>query len=46
MMHESGGSGKQDEINLDRERFFRLVDRALTEHWGGGGLSLLKKKGP
>lgn len=32
MMHESGGSGKQDEINLDRERFFRIVDRTLTEH--------------
>ncbi|MBV4484407.1 hypothetical protein HU727_002255 [Pseudomonas sp. SWRI153] len=32
MMHESGGGGKQDEINLDRERFFRAVDKAITEH--------------
>jgi hypothetical protein len=32
MMHESGGGGKQDEINLDRERFFRVVDRTFTEH--------------
>ncbi|MEE4138164.1 hypothetical protein [Pseudomonas viridiflava] len=32
MMHESGGSGKQEEINLDRERFFRIVDRKITEH--------------
>jgi hypothetical protein len=31
MMHESGGGGKQDEINLDRERFFRIVDRKITE---------------
>ncbi|MBV4452736.1 MULTISPECIES: baeRF3 domain-containing protein [Pseudomonas] len=32
MMHESGGGGKQDEVNLDRERFFRAVDKAITEH--------------
>ncbi|MBC3272070.1 hypothetical protein HU765_19170 [Pseudomonas sp. SWRI81] len=32
MMHESGGGGKQDEINIDRERFFRAVDKAITEH--------------
>ena len=32
-MHaESGGSGKQDEINSDRERFFRLLDKAILEH--------------
>jgi hypothetical protein len=31
-MHESGGSGKQAEIDLDRERFFRAVDRAIIEH--------------
>src|SRR5690606_5240614 len=32
LMHaESGGSGKQDEINSDRERFFRLVDKAILE---------------
>jgi len=31
-MHaESGGSGKQDEINSDRERFFRLLDKAFLE---------------
>lgn len=32
MMHESAGGGKQDEINLDRERFFRAVDKAILEH--------------
>lgn len=32
MMHESGGGGKQDEVNLDRERFFRAVDKAITQH--------------
>lgn len=31
-MHaESGGSGKQDEIDSDRERFFRLVDKGILE---------------
>ena len=31
-MHaESGGSGKQDEIDSDRERFFRAVDKAILE---------------
>lgn len=30
--HESGGSGKQDEIDSDRERFFRAVDRAIIQH--------------
>ncbi|MBD8576722.1 hypothetical protein IFU04_21000 [Pseudomonas syringae] len=32
MMHESGGGGRQDEVDLDRERFFRAVDKAITEH--------------
>ncbi|PAU60567.1 hypothetical protein BZL43_06215 [Pseudomonas sp. PICF141] len=32
MTHESAGGGKQDEINLDRERFFRAVDKAIEEH--------------
>jgi len=36
MMHESGGGGKQDEINLDRERFFRIVDKKITEHCSRG----------
>lgn len=41
-MHESGGSGKQDEIDLDRERFFRAVDRAITEHYSRqSGLPLI-----
>ncbi len=32
-MHmESGGAGRQDEIDRDRERFFREVDRAIVEH--------------
>lgn len=31
MAAESGGSGKQDEIDRDRERFFRLVDKAILE---------------
>lgn len=31
-MHaESGGSGKQDEIDSDRERFFRLLDKAFLD---------------
>ena len=33
MMHEAGGSGKQDEIDLDRDRFFRKVDVAIAEHY-------------
>lgn len=31
-MHEAGGSGKQDEADHDRDRFFRAVDRAITAH--------------
>lgn len=33
MQHEAGGSGKQDEIELDRDRFFRKVDAAITEYY-------------
>ena len=32
MQVESGGAGRQDEIDRDRERFFREVDRAILEH--------------
>ncbi len=32
LMHGAGGLGKQHEIDLDRERFFRALDRAITEH--------------
>ncbi len=32
MQVESGGAGRQDEIDRDRERFFREVDRAVLEH--------------
>lgn len=32
MTHEFAGGGKQDEINVDRERFFRAVDKAIEEH--------------
>lgn len=39
---ESGGSGKQDEIDLDRDRFFRAVERAITEyHSKPSGLPLV-----
>lgn len=42
MMHEAGGSGKQDEIDLDRDRFFRKVDSAISEHYSNpGNLPLL-----
>jgi hypothetical protein len=32
MIHGSGGSGKQEQIDIDCERFFRAIDRAVTEH--------------
>lgn len=32
MQVEAGGSGKQAEIDRDRDRYFREVDRAITEH--------------
>lgn len=35
-MHEAGGGGKQAEIDIDRERYFRAVDRAISEHHSRG----------
>jgi len=32
MQHGAGGSGKQEEINKDRDRYFRQVDKAILEH--------------
>ena len=32
MQVEAGGSGKQAEIDRDRDRYFREVDRAIIEH--------------
>ncbi len=32
MQVEAGGSGKQAEIDRDRDRYFREVDRAIMEH--------------
>lgn len=32
MQVESGGAGRQAEIDRDRDRFFREVDRAILEH--------------
>jgi hypothetical protein len=41
-MHEAGGSGKQNEIDRDRERFFREIDRAIDEyHTKPSGLPLV-----
>lgn len=31
--HESAGAGKQEEIDIDRQRYFRAVDKAITEHY-------------
>ncbi|MFA5678570.1 MAG: hypothetical protein WC953_09220 [Pseudomonas sp.] len=39
--HEAGGGGKQEEIDIDRERYFRAIDKAIVEHHGGSGLPLL-----
>ncbi|MEH6564507.1 MAG: hypothetical protein V7756_04190 [Halopseudomonas sp.] len=42
MMHAAGGPGKQAEIDKDREKFFRAVDRAIEEHHSKpSGLPLL-----
>ncbi|MDX1679020.1 hypothetical protein [Arsukibacterium sp.] len=30
--HESGGNDKQEEIDIDRERYFRALDKAITQH--------------
>jgi hypothetical protein len=32
MQQSAGGSGKQEEIDKDQERYFRLVDKAILEH--------------
>ena len=39
--HEAGGGGKQDEIELDRERYFRAIDKAITEHHSRPDLPLI-----
>lgn len=42
MQTEAGGSGKQAEIDRDRDRYFREVDRAITEyHSRPSGLPLI-----
>lgn len=30
--NESGGGGKQEEIDIDRQRYFRAVDKAILQH--------------
>lgn len=40
-MHEAGGGGKQDEIDNDRERYFRAIDKAITEHHSRPGVPLI-----
>lgn len=40
--HEAGGPDKQAEIDLDRDRFFRVVDRAILDHYSRpSGLPLI-----
>lgn len=39
--HEAGGGGKQDEIDIDRERYFRAIDKAVVEHHTRSGLALI-----
>lgn len=40
LFHSTGG--KKDEVDLDTERYFRALDRALTEHHAApGGLPLI-----
>lgn len=39
--HEAGGGGKQEEIDIDRERYFRAIDKALIEHHTRSGLPLI-----
>lgn len=39
--HEAGGGGKQDEIDIDRERYFRAIDKAIVEHHTRSGLPLI-----
>ncbi|MEH6387718.1 MAG: hypothetical protein V7772_07580 [Pseudomonas profundi] len=41
-MHEAGGPDKQAEIDHDRDRFFRVVDRAILDHYSRpSGLPLI-----
>lgn len=39
--HEAGGGGKQEEIDIDRERYFRAIDKAIVEHHSRSGLPLI-----
>ena len=39
--HEAGGGGKQDEIDIDRERYFRAIDKAIVEHHTRSRLPLI-----
>lgn len=39
--HEAGGGGKQEEIDIDRERYFRAIDKAIVEHHSRAGLPLI-----
>lgn len=39
--HEAGGGGKQEEIEVDRERYFRAIDKAIIEHHSRSGLPLI-----
>lgn len=42
LMHSAGGSGKQDEIDKDRDKFFRAVDVAIERyHSRPSGLPLM-----
>lgn len=39
--YEAGGGGKQEEIEVDRERYFRAIDKAIIEHHSRSGLPLI-----
>ncbi|MFC3606402.1 baeRF3 domain-containing protein [Stutzerimonas tarimensis] len=42
MQLEAGGAGRQAEVDRDRERFFREIDRAVLEHYSRpSGLPLI-----
>ena len=40
-VHEVGGGGKQEEIDIDRERYFRAIDKSILEHHSRAGLQLI-----
>lgn len=40
-VHEVGGGGKQEEIDIDRERYFRAIDKSILEHHSRPGLHLI-----